>query len=134
MAEEPGGIESPASKRPATRPTTTVGDTGRLSISENGLGTGVKNRRLVGRGDRFREGTQVYFWTQVEGGRRGDRIEHVWMHDGVVVASIGLKIGGPRWRTYSAKTLRAGAGGDWAVEVRDSSGRVLAQREFVCEP
>ncbi len=74
----------------------------------------------------------MWFWTRVDGGTRGDRIDHVWLQDGLETTRISLQVGGPRWRTHSAKMLRAGAAGDWAVEARDTSGRVLARREFVC--
>jgi len=107
-------------------------DASALSIPDFGAGTSVEGRRLVGRGDRFNEGTQVWFWTQVEGGNRGDGIEHVWLRDGVETLRIPLRIGGARWRTYSAKTLRTA--GDWAVEARDGAGRVLARSEFACVP
>jgi hypothetical protein len=85
---------------------------------------------LVGRSDRFAAGTQAWFWTRVEGGKPGDRIHHVWLHEGVEAARITLSIGGSRWRTQSAKTLRSA--GAWAVEARDAAGRVLARTEFDC--
>jgi cytoskeleton protein RodZ len=105
---------------------------GGMSVPEYGVGTGVEDRALVGARDRFAEGTQAWFWTLVEGGASGDRIEHVWLHEGVEAARIGLDIGGARWRTQSAKTLRSS--GNWAVEARDANGRVLARTEFVCTP
>lgn len=105
-----------------------------LSVPEHGVGTAVKNRQLVGQSDHFTEGTPVWFWTRVQGGSRGDRIDHVWLREGVEVTRISLNIGGSSWRTYSAKTLHAGVAGDWAVEARDEAGQVLARREFVCVP
>ena len=74
----------------------------------------------------------MWFWTRVEGGSSGDRIDHVWLQDGVEALRVPLKLGGSRWRTYSNKTLHAGAAGAWAVEARDARGRVLARSEFVC--
>ena len=103
-----------------------------MQISDYGVGTGVRDRQLVGRGDRFAEGSQLWFWTQVEGGQPGDQIDHVWLREGVEVSRIRLGIGGARWRTQSNKMLRAGASGNWAVEVRDTAGRVLAHVEFAC--
>jgi cytoskeletal protein RodZ len=105
-----------------------------LSIAEYGVGTAVENRYLVGRNDRFTAGTRVWFWTRVQGGTRGDRIDHVWLHEGVEATHLSLKIGGSNWRTYSAQTLYSGVAGDWAVEARDEAGRVLARSEFVCVP
>ncbi len=107
---------------PPTRPT------GRLKITEHGVGSAVENRQLTGRADRFAVGSQVYFWTHVVGASPGERIDHVWLMQGVEVMRIPLRIGGPNWRTHSVTALRAG--GDWAVEARDSAGKVLARSEF----
>ena len=101
-----------------------------LGVPEFGIGTGVRNRQLVGRSDRFTAGTAAWFWTRVDGGQRGDTIEHVWLHEGVEAARISLGVGGARWRTQSSKTLRST--GTWAVEARDAAGRVLARTEFHC--
>jgi hypothetical protein len=121
-----------ASEQPSKPSIPTALETSALSISDYGVGTSVEGRQLVGRGDRFTEGTQVWFWTQVESGNRGDGIEHVWIRDGVETLRIPLRIGGASWRTYSAKTLRTA--GNWAVEARDDAGRVLARSEFACVP
>jgi hypothetical protein len=103
-----------------------------LSVADCGVGTSVASHELVGRGERFTEGSQVWFWTRVEGGEAGDTIDHVWLRDGEEAARIPLRIGGSRWRTYSAKVLRGT--GRWAVEARDAAGRLLARREFSCVP
>ena len=118
--------------QPAEPATPTISHTSTLSIPDHDVGTGVENRQLVGEGDHFDEGTQVWFWTRVEGGQAGDSIDHVWLHNGVEAFRMPLKIGGARWRTQSAKTLHAGSAGNWAVEARDADSRVLARHEFVC--
>ena len=99
-----------------------------------GVGTGVADRQLVGRGDRFEKGGRVWFWTRVVGGRAGDTIRHVWIREDREVASMELSVGGSHWRTQSRKTLRGRAVGAWAVEARDAEGRVLARAEFSCVP
>jgi transcriptional regulator with XRE-family HTH domain len=118
----------------ADRPVPVTSKPATLRIEEYGVGTAVKQRRLVGESDRFAEGTKVWFWTRVDGGKAGDRVEHVWLEDGKPTARIPLKIGGSSWRTYSAKTLPAGSSRSWAVEARDARGRVLARREFSSVP
>ncbi len=105
-----------------------------LVIEEHGVGTGVVDRQLVGEGERFAEGTQVWFWTRVVGGGPGEAIRHVWLHEGREATSMTLALGGSPWRTQSGKTLNPGSIGSWAVEARDDSGRALARREFVCVP
>jgi cytoskeletal protein RodZ len=118
----------------ADRPVPVTSKPATLRIEEYGVGTAVKQRRLVGESDRFAEGTTVWFWTRVDGGKAGDRVEHVWLEDGKPTARIPLKIGGSSWRTFSAKTLPAGSSRSWAVEARDAKGRVLARREFHSVP
>jgi cytoskeleton protein RodZ len=101
-----------------------------LSVPEFGVGTRVVDRRLQGRGDRFDEGRVVMFATRVLGGKPGEHVRHVWLHEGKPVQSVELELGGPHWRTHSRKTLRGV--GRWAVEARDSGGRVLARATFTC--
>jgi cytoskeletal protein RodZ len=114
---------------PVTRPEPIAG---RLSVTESGVGTGIDGRQLTGVGDRFVEGSRVWFWTRVLGGKPGETIRHVWKHEGHGSQSVPLTLGGEHWRTQSRKTLRQGSAGRWAVEAVDDAGRVLARREFVC--
>jgi hypothetical protein len=107
-------------------------DSGQLAVSYHELGRGLEDRQVQEPTDRFAEGEQAVFLTRVTGGSKGDRIRHVWIHDGKEV-SVGLSLGGPSWRTWSVKKMYPGARGDWAVEARDVEGNVLARREFACE-
>ena len=122
--------EPTAEREPALLPPAAT--SARLSVPEQGVGTRIERRRLVGRGERFRENTRVWYWTRVEGGRAGDRIEHVWLRDGIEAERTTLEVDGSPWRTYSAKTLHAGSAGSWVVEARDAEDRVLARQEFDC--
>jgi hypothetical protein len=103
-----------------------------LVIPHHGVGIGVENHELIGRADRFAEGTWVWFWTSVEGATPGEEIHHVWLHEGEEVLSVPLKLGGARWRTQSYKNLHPGSAGHWVVEARDEAGHVLARRAFQC--
>lgn len=103
-----------------------------LIVTEHGVGSGVKNHRLVGESDRFDVGDRPWFWTRVEGGARGRAIDHVWIHEGVETSRVRLPVGGALWRTHSNKVLWEVAVGHWTVEARDESGRVLARSEFDC--
>jgi len=104
-----------------------------LAVADHGVGTGLVDRHLVGRSDRFTEGTSVTFWTLVVGGQPGDLVRHVWFRDGQPVMAVELAIGGPHWRTQSRHVLPVGTAGPWAVEARASDGRLLARQEFACE-
>jgi hypothetical protein len=112
--------------------TTGVEGEGRLSITEFGVGKRVVHHQLEQPGVRFKEGTQVSFWTRVVGGRAGERVRHVWLRQERELDSIELSLGGPHWRTHSRKTLYPGSAGQWVAEARDSAGRVLARQEFTC--
>jgi len=111
---------------PAPRPAASE-----LAVPDHGVGTGVAGHELRGRTDTFAPGDRVWFWTRVVGGAAGDRIRHVWIHDGREVETVELRVGGPHWRTHSVKTLHDAAVGDWTVEARDGSGTVLAREAFV---
>jgi len=119
--------------RPSPKPAV-VPPTATLEVREHGVGTAVADHRLVGRSDRFAEGTTVVFWTAVVGGRPGQVIRHVWFQNGRAVIGAALPIRGSLWRTQSRLQLPRGSAGPWAVEVRASDGRLLARDEFVCEP
>jgi cytoskeletal protein RodZ len=127
---EPTPVDARPEPRPMTEATTPPATASGLSISEHGVGTGVENRQLVGRTDRFRSGSRVWFWTRVVGGTGNDRIRHVWLHEGSPIHSLELKVGGSPWRTYSYKTIPAGRTGSWTVEARDADGTVLASDTF----
>ena len=105
-----------------------------LSISEAVLATGVENRVPISAGDTFEEGSRVYFFTWVAGGKVGDHITHVWIREEVEKFRINLDIGGPSWRTWSYKTMHPGSVGNWEVEARDEEGNVLETLSFECTP
>jgi transcriptional regulator with XRE-family HTH domain len=103
-----------------------------LRITQSGVGTALRDRNLAGQGTRFVEGTRLLYWTRVLGGESGDRVVHVWIHDGATSMRAELPLGGPHWRTYSTLTLPTGAAGEWVVEARAPDGRVLSRDEFLC--
>jgi cytoskeletal protein RodZ len=106
----------------------------RLSVPRSGVGTDVVDRQLVGQSNTFAVNTRVAFWTLVTGGRPGETVRHVWIHEGSVAGVVDLAVGSSSWRTQTRRTLVPGAEGDWVVEAREPGGRVLARHEFRCEP
>lgn len=118
--EEPDADAEPPSPAPA------------LTIPQLGVGTGIVDRNLVGRNDRFPEGAKVWLWTRVVGGESGDRIRHVWSHQGRVYMNATLRVGASHWRTYSTLELPVGTAGEWTIEVRTLDGTVLASDTFEC--
>jgi transcriptional regulator with XRE-family HTH domain len=138
--EEPSPIPSPIPSTPRPTPTATpepvrevpsTAAQSHLSVADYGVGRRVVRRRLEGQTDSFARGEAAWFQTQVVGGRAGESIRHVWLHDGRAVYSIELTLGGRSWRTHSRVTL--GRAGPWTVEARDDEGRVLARAALRCE-
>ena len=72
---------------------------------------------------------QVAGWTRVSGMTAGSKITHLWIH-GADSSKVELNVGGSPWRTYSRKTIPAGATGDWTLEVLGSDGAKLASKTF----
>lgn len=125
--------ETPAAEEPSEAfPSTADPPTDGFHVSHSGVGTGMEDRRLVGRADRFGEGTAVFFWTRVLGGEPGQVLRHFWIHEGREVEWAELAIGGSHWRTQSRFVLPEGSTGRWAAEARTTDGQVLAREEFLC--
>ena len=72
---------------------------------------------------------QVAGWTRVSGLAAGSKITHVWIR-GADSSKVELNVGGSPWRTYSRKTIPAGATGDWTLEVWSADGAKLATKTF----
>jgi cytoskeletal protein RodZ len=131
--------EEPPATRPAERPAPPPVKTApaaeissHLSVAEFGVGRRIVDRRLEDQDERFAKGEVVSFSTRVVGGKRGEFIRHVWLHEGRVKQSIRLRLGGADWRTHSNRTV--GETGEWAAEARDDRGRVLARATFTSAP
>jgi len=127
-------VEQPAPARHRADPPPALDEreapAGDLTIAESGVGRRIVNRRVAGESGIFAPGDVALFQTHVQGGKRGQAIRHVWIHEGRVQQSIALNLGGPDWRTHSRKTLWAE--GSWTVEARNAQGEVLASAAFEC--
>ncbi|MGH8603207.1 MAG: DUF2914 domain-containing protein, partial [Gammaproteobacteria bacterium] len=60
----------------------------------------------------------------------GKTVAHRWEYQGETMLTIPFRIGSNRWRVYSNKNLPTKMTGTWRVVVADSSGGVLAAKEF----
>jgi hypothetical protein len=70
---------------------------------------------------------QIAGWSRVSGMAAGSKITHLWIH-GADSSRVELNVGGSPWRTYSRKTIPAGATGDWTLEVLGADGAKLASK------
>lgn len=102
-----------------------------IDVTTAVVGTGVQDREPVGTGTSFPAsiGT-VYFYTVFEGDFGERRIDHVWVRNGEEVGRVPLTVRGPRWRTWSSKTVPADWTGEWEARVVDADGSVLATAAF----
>lgn len=73
--------------------------------------------------------SKILFFTELRG-MAGQTIKHRWMHNGEQIAEVSFKVGGPRWRVWSSKTMMPSWQGEWTVQVVDGSGQVVAEKNF----
>jgi hypothetical protein len=97
-----------------------------LTVTSAGLGTDVKEKKLVGEGTQFAVNQKVYLWLAFAGGP-ADEIIVTWKHSaGEYVTKLG--VGGKTWHTWAYKTVAEP--GAWEVSVADPSGNVLKKLDF----
>ena len=102
-----------------------------LVISSAVVAARVENREPVQQADSFPANVgEVSFYTLIEGDFGERVVEHVWIWNGDEVARVSLTVRGPRWRTWSSKTIPADWTGPWEARIEDSSGAVLASVPF----
>lgn len=95
------------------------------------LTSAVRNREPVDQLDRVTGTEPVYGFSEIRG-LAGRSVEHRWQHDGRVVSSMRLSIGGDRWRVQSRKPSTPDKG-TWEFIVLDDEGHVLGRTTFVVE-
>jgi hypothetical protein len=95
------------------------------------VATGVQDREPVGAAEQFSTdvGT-LYCFMSVEGHFAGAQLYQVWMHGDQEMARVPLTVKGPRWRTWSTKTILPSWTGAWSVKVEDAQGTVLKSVDF----
>ncbi len=73
---------------------------------------------------------EIYFFTDLRN-LQGRTVKHRWEFEGQFMGELEFKVGGPRWRVYSRKTLYPGTTGKWTVLVLDESGWPLHASIFM---
>ena len=61
---------------------------------------------------------------------KDDTLRYVWKLNGSELAQVKVPVWSARWRSHSSKFVTPGMRGDWKVELRSSSGELLAMSEF----
>lgn len=106
-----------------------------VQVTDAALSTDVVDRHPQGVGNEFPASAgRIYCFTKVTGMAKGE-VLHRWIRDGKVETVIPLRISGPSWRVWSAKSLYPESVGNWKVEVVDAAGgTVLKTLEFTVRP
>ncbi len=71
----------------------------------------------------------IFFFTDLRH-FEGQTITHRWEYEGNPVSEKQFKVGGPRWRVYSKKTLNPKMTGEWTVVVTDGRGWPVYAEKF----
>jgi len=105
-----------------------------IAVSEIKISYSIQDREPVDSGILFADDVErLYCFTRVNA-KINTVIQHVWYHNGNMVAKIPLSIGiSGGWRTNSSKTIQAGDKGEWMVEIIAEDGSTLEMIEFVIE-
>ncbi len=92
------------------------------------LCTAIVDREPVGAVETITTGEQtVFFFNEITNGA-GSTISHRWLYNGTEMASVPLKIGADRWRTWSSKQVWHLLPGELKVQALDETGVVLAEQ------
>lgn len=65
--------------------------------------------------------------------KKGSRFKYVWLHGGNQIATVPVKVGSNRWRSFSSKVINQSMKGAWRVELQDGEGRLMASADFFLE-
>jgi hypothetical protein len=102
-----------------------------LEVTTAVVATGVQDREPVGADSAFSADVDtVYFYTVLEGEFGERQLEHVWLRDGEEVARVPLTVRGPRFRTWSSKTIPSDGAGSYTVRLVDEDDAELASVDF----
>jgi hypothetical protein len=98
------------------------------------IGTGVEQGEPVGVADVFPASTEkVYCFLEAKDVGQDTEVSFVWFYGQKEMLKTGLPLKkGPRWRTNASKNLRE-LKGEWKVEIKDQSGKLLKEVKFKVE-
>ncbi|MFQ5801728.1 MAG: DUF2914 domain-containing protein [Candidatus Methylomirabilales bacterium] len=76
---------------------------------------------------------RLYYFTEVVEAGSPRTILHLWYWRNRSVSVVLLEVNGPRFRTWSYKTIPPAWTGEWRVEARTPDGTILSSRTFRVE-
>ena len=67
---------------------------------------------------------EVYLFTDLRD-FEGQTVTHRWNYAGNTESEVSFDVGGPRWRTWSRKSIPDHQRGEWSVDVIDGEGFIV---------
>jgi len=103
-----------------------------LVIRDFVMTRGIEAREPADRTESFRTTDgQAYAFLRLANDGPPTDLTVVWRYEGTVHGKVDLAVGSsPGWRTWSSVNLKPG---DWAVEISNADGVVLAERHFTVD-
>lgn len=79
----------------------------------------VKNREPKEPGEDFsiKDTILIYCFTEIQGAKSPQKVRHVWYYRDKQVMTTVLAVNGPRWRTWSKKTISKDLKGPWHIDI-----------------
>lgn len=122
LAPEPAAAPAPM---PAAEPAPTP--MARGSVARAAFTTGIKDHEPIDELKSLSNDVHtVYYFTDLHG-MTGQTATHRWEYNGKVIAEVHFKVGGPRWRVWSSKTLLPEWLGQWKVSVLNGAGQLISE-------
>lgn len=72
---------------------------------------------------------EIYLFTDLRD-FEGQTVRHRWNYQGNIEAEVSFDVGGPRWRTWSRKTIPSDQRGQWSVDIVDGDGYIVETYEI----
>lgn len=73
---------------------------------------------------------RLYYFTEIVEAGSATTLLHLWYWRNRNVSVVLLKVNGPRFRTWSYKTIPPTWTGEWRVEARTPDGTILSSKAF----
>ncbi|MEX0584170.1 MAG: DUF2914 domain-containing protein [Natronospirillum sp.] len=67
---------------------------------------------------------EVYLFTDLRD-FQGQTVTHRWSYAGNIESEVSFDVGGPRWRTWSLKSIPSNQRGEWSVDIVDGEGYIV---------
>ncbi|MBL4657569.1 MAG: DUF2914 domain-containing protein, partial [Flavobacteriales bacterium] len=125
-------VERTSPKEPTTRVLRPHESSSDIKIANSSVCKNVEDRVPIGKSTDFPSDVEkIWFFTEVNlAFEVEETVTHKWYYKGEVVSNVELMVKGPRWRTFSYKTVKNWMKGDWKVEAISPNGVVIADSKF----